>query len=299
MSQDPFSLDELRAANKIELPAAENLVANDGVTLSYRRYLPQSPRAVVLFYHGGGAHNAASYPHLGQGLKTQGIATYMPDLRGHGASGGTRGDAPSPKQVWADVSSFIQHIRAELPNLPLFLGGHSSGSGLVLNYASQPNHLPVEHYLFLSPQFGFRSNTARVPVLASFAKVNKLPFILNAMSGKMLAGHSHAVQFNYPAELLATNPSLLTSYSVNMANAVTPAAPHQQFAQLDRPFGLWIGSDDEQIDADKVLAFADLASKVRAQSHIQRINGAKHLSILLNSHDMIGAWIQRSVSSPA
>ena len=206
-------------------------------------------------------------------------------------SGGPRGDAPSPKQVWADITTFIKHIRTEFPHLPLFLGGHSSGGGVTLNYASQPDHEIVNGYVFLSPQLGFRAQTDRPCLSAPFAKVDTSAFVAYAMSGGTAHGHDYAVQFNYPAEILAGDPGLVAAITVNMAVALTPLAPHDQFAILDRPFGLWIGSEDELFLPDKVLAFADLAVSVRAHSQVSSIPGAKHLSVLVRSHETIGPWI--------
>jgi hypothetical protein len=81
-----------------------------------------------------------------------------------------------------------------------------------------------------------------------------------------------------------------------MSVALIPYAPQQQFATLDRPFGLWIGSEDELFLPDKVLAFAELAASVRSASEAMSIPEAKHLSILLNAHKIIGPWIARSIS---
>lgn len=293
MTTPSFSFTEVQSTPTFDLPAPETLTASDGVTLAYRKYIPQDPCAVLLFYHGGGAHNGAGYPPLAKNLQTQyNVAVYTPDLRGHGASGGARGDAPSAKQVWADISTFIKHIRTEYPTLPLILGGHSSGGGLVLNYASQPDREAVDRYLFISPELGFRSNTAR-PNRVDFAKATLFPFIANAMSGGMLFGHSHAVHFNYPKELLAADKGMVASYSVNMANAVTPSAPQEQYKKLDCPFGLWIGAEDELLLPSMVLAFADLATKVRASSETGSISNANHLSVLINAHETVGAWIVR------
>ena len=297
MSDSPISFRELREAGIVAQAAPQSLTASDGVRLSYRQYVPASPRAVVLFYHGGGAHGAAGYQYLANGLQQQfSTATCLPDIRGHGASEGLRGDAPSPRQVWADIATFIKHVRAEFPGLPLFLGGHSSGAGLTLNYASQQGHEPVDGYIFLSPEFGFRSNTARPSHGSSFASVNVRPFIVNAMSKGLLFGHSRAVQLHYPSEVLALDSNLVSSYSVNMANALTPLAPHKQFAALDRAFGLWIGSEDELIVPGMVLAFADLAASIRSNSLAISIPGGKHLSVLVKAHEVIGPWIAGQVS---
>ena len=223
------------------------------------------------------------------------LAVFMPDLRGHGASGGPRGDAPHPRQVWADITTLIKHIRAEFPHLPLFLGGHSSGAGLILNYSGQPGHEPVEGYLFLSPEFGFRANTGRPDLIRPFAKVDVATFIANAMSGGLLCGHSRAVRFNYPAEVLASDPGMVAYNTVNMANAITSSAPQQQFAALDRSFGLWIGADDEIISPDSLLYLSDLAAAVRRVSEVSVITGVKHLSILVKAHESMGPWIKSQV----
>ncbi len=293
MSEASFSFNELQSANPVELPVPETLTASDGVSLSYRSYTPIAPRAVVLFYHGGGAHSGAGYQFLGSGLQNEfDIAVYMPDIRGHGASEGLKGDSPNRRQVWRDITTFIKHIQTEFPQLPVFLGGHSSGAGLILNYAAQPNHETIDGYIFLSPQFGFRSKTARPTLATPFATVNTFPFISNSMSGGLLCGHSRAVRFNYPAELLVSDKGLVSSITVNMANAITPYAPHKQFAKIDRVFGLWIGTDDELLLPGMVSAFADLAVSVRAESEVGSISEATHLSILVNAHSTVGPWIE-------
>lgn len=292
MSVASFSFQELREARRVELASPLFLTANDGVTLAYRRYSPHNPRAILLFYHGGGAHSGAGYQFLGHGLQAEyDIAVYMPDIRGHGASGGPRGDTPTSQQVWDDITAFIKPIRAEYPELPLFLGGHSSGAALVLNYASQIDREPVDGYVFLSPQLGSRAHIDRPALAAPFATVDGSAFAANAMSGGATHGHDYAVQFNYPPEALAADPGLVAAITVNVSNALMPAAPDRQFATLDRPFGLWIGAEDELFLPDKVLAFADLATSVRAASEARLIRGAKHLSILVNAHETIGPWL--------
>jgi acylglycerol lipase len=296
MAEASFSMDELRAANKGDLPGLESLAAEDGVKLSYRRYIPRSPRAAVLFYHGGGAHSGAGYQFVGNGLQSQfELLVYTPDIRGHGASGGPRGDAPTPKQVWTDISTFIRHIRSEYPQLPLFLGGHSSGASLALNYASLVMRQPVDAFIFLSPQLGAQAKTDRPAQAAPFAKVDSGAFAAYSASGGTEHGHDYAVQFNYPAEVLAADPGLVGSITVNMSLALIPVTPGEQFAALDRPFGLWIGSKDELFLPDKVLAFAGIPGSGRIGTQAGIIPGAKHLSVLVRAHETIGPWIAKLV----
>jgi alpha-beta hydrolase superfamily lysophospholipase len=292
VSEASFSFQELKEAGRKNLAPVETLEASDGLTLSYRRYVPKSPQAVLLFYHGGGAHSGVGYQHLGVGLQAQfDVMSYMPDIRGHGFSAGRRGDTPTPKQVWLDVTAFIQHIRAQFPHLPLFLGGHSSGAALILNYLGQTKHEQVNGYVFLSPEFGAREKTARPSHFKPFASVNVPAFVLNIISGGLFCGHYPAVRLNYPDAALKGEPELVTSYTVNMAKALNPFALHKQFAAIDRPFGLWVGADDELILPDQILAIGNLAKSVRNISQVKSIPNTNHLSILIKAHETIGPWI--------
>jgi acylglycerol lipase len=289
MSHEPFSFQELRNVQRIPIPPIETVTASDGIKLAYRSYVPKQPKAGLIFYHGGGAHSAAGYEHLGAALSSRyNIATFTPDIRGHGGSVGARGDAPNTQQVLKDISSLVLHIKKRYPHLPLYLGGHSSGAGLILNYSSFAGKEGVAGYVFLSPQLGFRSKTERADNPHPFARVNVLPFIINGITGGALLGHNKAVTFNYPAELLESDAGFVGYNTVNMANALTPSSPRKQLNQLDKPLGVWIGDLDEVLDADKVVSFVKSAYP---GAYVEKVSGEKHLSILIKGAQYMGPWI--------
>ena len=294
-AREPFSFAELAAAGPVEPAARETLTASDGVSLAYRRYEPAAAAAVLIFHHGGGAHSGAGYAHLGRGLQALGVATWTPDLRGHGASGGPRGDAPSPEQLWRDVATFVTRAREMHPGLPVFVGGHSSGAGLSLNYASWAKRLPVEGYVFLSPQLGHRSQTTRHvdpgDRRPGFVDVRTAAFVVNGITRGLALGHYPAVRFRYPKQVLENDPGMVAANTVHFANGLTPRAPRRQFAALDRPFGLWIGDGDELFAPDRVLAYAPLASEVRARSTWKLVPARNHLGILIDAHARIGSFV--------
>ena len=295
--KEPFSRQRLIEAGPGDPAPVETLEASDGVALAYRIYRAAEPRAVLIFHHGGGAHSGAGYAHLAAGLRDgAGIVVYTPDLRGPGASQGAPGDAPTTERLFEDVEAFVSHARTAWPDLPLFLGGHSSGGGLVLNYSSWEGRGPVAGYVLLSPQLGFRSDTEREPGpegadTPPFAEVSLLPFVVHAMTGGWLMGHREAVRFNYPSEILDADPGMVSGYTVNFANGVTPQAPFEQFAALDAPVGLWIGGDDELFEPEAVVAFVDLATSVRAASTAAVLPGGTHLGVLVDAHEAIGPWL--------
>jgi acylglycerol lipase len=322
-SEPPFAFDGLQSASKAAPVPPEPLwiQASDNVGLAVRVYEPSTlrstvqqpitPTAVVIFNHGGGAHSGAGYQLLARGLADDfNAVVYTPDLRGHGASGYPRGDAPSSEQVFQDVTTVIdfvvkqhhQNDATDAAALPIFLGGHSSGGGLVLNYATwaKRNVANLSGYILVSPQLGYLAKVDRNPAPA-FAKVNIPAFIVNGISSGYFWGHYHAVQFQYPPEVLENDPGMVRSNTINMANAITPTSPTAQFEELGMatkdgtplglPLGLWIGEHDEMFLADKVIAYAD--GKNNMTSAI--LPDATHLGILINAHKTIGPWMAAQV----
>jgi len=302
----PFSFSELSAATG-EGQAKPNqpvkVMATDGVELAVTIYkatnshpTEKAPVSLV-FYHGGGAHSGAGYQRLARNISEQfGITVYLPDLRGHGASGGPRGDAPSKEQVWKDIDTVLDFVVAEQGSPRIFLGGHSSGGGLVVNYAScseSPPPTTIEGYILVAPELGYKSGTAR-PGRTEFAKVNIAAFVANGIFGIM--GHSKAVKLKYPPEILEADEGMVGFNTVNMSSAITPETPREQVKAMGEaseakpqgtPIGLWVGADDELFVAETVIGFVpenDCNARVV-------VPGKNHLGILVDIHADIGQWI--------
>ncbi|WP_245905391.1 alpha/beta hydrolase [Photobacterium lipolyticum] len=301
-SEQFFSLTEIKNADKKELSPLEYIPATDGISLAFRSYLPLHAKAILIFYHGAGAHSGLTYNHLGDGLRDDfDIAVYMPDIRGHGGSGGERGDAPSEEQVWSDINAVVKHALVKYPNLPIFVGGHSGGAGLALNYSSWDKRAAIDGYVFLAPYFGFRSETNYDEDKNNgfeFSTVKTSDFVLNTMSGGLFFGHSKAVNFNFPESVLEQHPEIVTFNTVNMSNSVTPYSPDTQLSQLQQ-FGLWIGLQDEAFDPGKVARFAKEHSDKKATKQIRIVDEENHFSIILEASNLIGPWITGTHSRSA
>lgn len=280
--------------NRLTSDHVQYVKATDHLRLAYRRYVPANPKAVVIFYHGSGANSGAGYEPIGQQLQQYGIATFLPDIRGHGLSAGTRGDAPSEQQVYDDVSRMIDDAHRQFPGVPVFLGGHSAGAGLVVNYIHSPNHQNVKGYLFVAPDFGPSSKTMKEDK-GNFATVCVKAIVAHKLTAGLLKGHATAVRYNYSEEQMNSGLGLVQTNSVNMALALNPTKPSQEVAEIDRPFGLWIGADDEIMDAPKIVEFSKLATKVSRKSFTQIVPGEKHLTILNQTGNLIAPWIFQSI----
>ena len=96
-------------------------------------------RAVVQIAHGMAEHSAR-YARFAEALTARGFAVYANDHRGHGqtASGlddvGYFEDGSFWEKTLADLHLLNLRIRAEYPETPIFLFGHSMGSMLWRHY---------------------------------------------------------------------------------------------------------------------------------------------------------------------
>jgi pimeloyl-ACP methyl ester carboxylesterase len=290
----PISFDRIQNKQEVMLDKPQFIKASDGINLAYYTKVPKvKPVATLIFLHGGGAYSGAGYQYLAKGLSEKyNTAVYLLDLRGHGNSGGPRGDAPSVEQVWNDLNLMISTVRKNNPGIPLYLGGHSSGGGLIVNYLTWNKKTGVDGYFFISPQFGYKSETARTDSKISFAKARTWVFVLSAISGNRLLGNTTAVYFNYPEAVLTAKPLMLKSITRNMSVSITPDHPQEQFGKIDKRFGLFIGSEDDLFVPEMVLQFANYAdSSIQKNSVSKIIENENHLSILMMADDLIGKTI--------
>lgn len=128
------------------------LNADDGVKIAYREFLPEGTEKLpcLLFVHGSTCHGGA-YGSVGPDLAKEGIGAYLMDLRGHGLSGGPRGDVPVPIMLLKDIERLLDVIRSARC-AKVFLGGHSSGGGIVTKYYTE-HKKDVDGLVLLAPFF--------------------------------------------------------------------------------------------------------------------------------------------------
>lgn len=292
-----FSLDEMISINStIPSQKPSFLEVSDGINLAYYPWIPkQEPDNVVIFYHGGGAWSGAGYFYLAQETcKQSAIGMYLIDIRGHGHSEGSRGDAPATERVWQDVAETISFIKTKHPQAKLFLGGHSSGAGLVLNYASwqkQPDD--ISGYILLAPYLGARSGTNNPKAESFVNNVNLFAIIVSAVTGGWLCSHRQAFTFNYPEELYKSDKNMVRAYTCAMAHAVSPNNSKEVFAQLTKPCALFIGANDEQFLPSEVANHINSMKHYKEQSFAEVVPNVKHLSILCTDHKLIGQAIKQ------
>src|SRR5690554_5144958 len=88
---------------------------SDGETLFLRRWNPDSAlldkrEVAILILHGITAHSGA-YDMAGRPFSESGYTTFGLDYRGHGLSGGNRGDSPGVDRWITDMAETVAYIK--------------------------------------------------------------------------------------------------------------------------------------------------------------------------------------------
>lgn len=118
---------------------ALSVISPDGLPLAGRVWRPEGdPRAVAVFVHGMGEHSRR-YDETARAFTRDGYLVYGYDHRGHGDSvlpDRELGDLGPEgwRRLVDDVGAVVDRARAEHPDLPLVLLGHSMGSFAAQQY---------------------------------------------------------------------------------------------------------------------------------------------------------------------
>ncbi|MCY6484211.1 lysophospholipase [Clostridium aestuarii] len=105
----------------------------DGTKIFYTKDIPSNPKATILIVHGIAEH-CGRYEYVKNKFVENGYVVYKFDHRGHGKSDGKRGYVNSFKDFVEDIDSFVELIKKEYSNIPLFIFGHSMGGFITACY---------------------------------------------------------------------------------------------------------------------------------------------------------------------
>ena len=291
----PFSLKEINAIPNFILTSPKFLTASDGIQLAYYPFADSSSKNIVILYAGAGLYGNKTYQSVAKTLyEKYNIGCYLFDIRGHGHSQGARGDGPSIQQILNDVSSAVTFVKNQHPKAKIYLTGHSSGAGLIINYNATSACPLVNGYIFIAPYLGPNSKALKEHKNSdqSFVKsIRAWVYILGTIFSTSSCIHWNAVFFNYSLQLLKEDPLIVPEYTYVMSMATTPYEVSDLIGKIKTPTAIFIGSDDEQFISSKVLSYSQL---IKAPVQTKLIDGAKHLSILLDTPQLIAQYIQET-----
>jgi alpha-beta hydrolase superfamily lysophospholipase len=138
------------------------LKAEDGVALFVRRFEPASRDAdrSVLLVHGMSEHGQC-YQHVAESMVARGWNVVLPDLRGHGRSGGDHIHVSDFTEYVADLKRVLDASGLQAENTVLV--GHSMGGLISARFVQQfPDR--VSALALLSPLLGVRVRISPITV---------------------------------------------------------------------------------------------------------------------------------------
>jgi alpha-beta hydrolase superfamily lysophospholipase len=126
----------------------DRLIAADGAALAVEVWRAESPMASLIAVHGMNDYGR-HFADMGAWLSARGVTVYAYDMRGFGRSP-EFGRWVGEETLRADLVSAIAAVRAEAPERPLFVLGHSTGGAVVLS-AAREAPLDVDGAIFAAP----------------------------------------------------------------------------------------------------------------------------------------------------
>ena len=219
---------------------------DDGLTLSWQQWLPESAKASLLISHGYAEH-AGRYAHFADFLTAHGYAVYALDHRGHGKSEGERANIQRFEQFVQDYTVFTEHLEARGLTQPCFLFGHSMG-GII---ASKVAFKHAERFKGLILSAPFLENATHVPAILTTLSglVSRfLPSLgVNKLDSKLICTDANVVKA-YDDDPLVYSGATKARLGAEMLTAGPEVI--QQAKQLTIPLLLMHGTADQIASPD-------------------------------------------------
>lgn len=258
--------------------------ASDGETLFLRRWDPDtlSPAKkdiAVLIFHGFTAYSGP-YEMAGIPFSQGGYTTFGLDYRGHGLSGGNRGDSPGKDRWIGDLGDAVKHVRS-LGFSRVIVLGHSLGVAAAI-CAADTVPLDIAGLVLLSGAYeGRKGLTKSMSTFEKFRLVSCAIFRPSYRAAEyyrdgMVVSPDTLFNFRY-------TPRFLTMLDVKKLR-LPPS--------LDVPVLVGVGDKDELFEVDKVREFYDLVPGHHKEFLVMK--NTTHAKIPRESWEEVVAWLDKT-----
>lgn len=203
----------------------------------------------AVLVHGLGEH-IGRYEHVAAHLNAQGWDVRGFDHRGHGRSGGRRGDIAAPDSLLRDLGAFLREVRdgrgADAAS-PLVLVGHSLGGLVAARFVAEGLavkpadwHLPVDGLVLSSPAIDPGLSAVQKALLAVGPRLTPHLCLNNGLKPEWICNDPAVVQAYLQDPLVHDRISgLLGRFIADAGPLVLARAPKWQVPTLL----LWSGQD--------------------------------------------------------
>jgi acylglycerol lipase len=257
---------------------------SDGETLFLRRWNPDSLTAdkkdiAVLIFHGITAHSGP-YEMAGIPFSAGGYTTFGLDYRGHGLSGGNRGDSPGKDRWIADLAESVAAVKS-LGFTKVIILGHSLGVAAAICAA---NAAPGEiaGVVLLSGAYEGRKGLSMPPSLYEKARlVSSLVFRPSYQAAEyyregMTVTDDQLFNFRYTVRFL----TMLDVKKLRISDAVKV------------PILVGAGDNDELFEVEKVKELYDLIPGNNKEFLVMQ--NTTHAKIPVESWNQVVEWLDRT-----
>ena len=253
-------MDELVAQHSHQLTAA------DGTALFVTDYLlpVAQARGSVLVMHGLGEHGGR-YRHLARFFNACGLSVRCYDHRGHGRSGGARGDVHLGDPIVQDAGIVLDDFATRFP-APPYLFGHSMGGLFAARFALSGSS-PLRGLILSSPALAVRLNAFQRAMLGAMGRVAPWLALPNGLPPRYLSHDADAVSAYRNDPLVHGRISARLMQS--MLGAIDFCQAHA--GELRIPVLMLVAGDDRLVDADGSRRF--FAQLPRSTAQLQLYDG--------------------------
>ncbi len=272
-SPDRFPFHVPVAESWQDLPL-QYITAKDGISLAYRQVGDLQADKVLIIIPGSTMYGYYYVPFMKR-INRDWLSVRTIDLRGHGHSGGPRGDVPDEDSLADDLHAHIGDVERINPRARIFISGHSMGAGVCGRYLERYGYDSVSGVVYFAPFFHWRQPGMKP---AGYVDVDYFRTIFGSPHSVTQVYHpasedSRLVRQYTKVMSLAT---MVDSYGSFRSNHVTPAL-------------YLMGKKDELFDWEK----SPLIFKDTSRMRLIIYEDAAHLDILDRAAVDTLAWLDR------
>jgi acylglycerol lipase len=257
---------------------------SDGETLFLRRWNPDSVVSAkkdiaILIFHGFTAYSGA-YNMAGMPISAGGYTAFGLDYRGHGLSGGNRGDSPGKERWIGDLAESVKYIKG-LGFSKVIILGHSLGVAAAICAADT---IPEEiaGLILLSGAYEGRKGLSKPPTFFQTTKY---------LASAIFRPSYQAVEY-YRDGMTVSQDSLFnfryTPRFLTMLDVKKLRLPKD----MNVPVLVGVGDKDELFAMDKVREFYDLVPGDKKEFLVMK--NATHAKIPVECWEEVVAWLNKT-----
>ena len=231
--------------------------APDRTRLLLRTWMPDGqPRAVIVVVHGLGEHGGR-YEHVGTRLAESGYLVRCVDLRGFGASDGSRAYVDRFDVYLQDLNSQVRDARAS--GVPVVVLGHSLGGLIAYAFARSGDMSPPDLLVLSSPALGANVPWAKKLAARVLSRIAPRLSIPNHLKGDQLSRDPEVGVAYFSDPLVYEKTTARLGAEMLGAMGVASAAP----GPLKMPTLVMHGSDDTIVPPEMSAPLAGVAGVKR------------------------------------